>query len=143
MLVVAHSLPVVAGTPWSCFACHVLLHPAGELLAMFKACMPVIRCDIQSARFLMPYLLQCVISTGSTHSCKGASTLLARPLFAPSVCTLDVSAVCHALALYRSCHILVTFAPEGNLPINSVMPHRLCAYVALLMWCLGCVPIHQ
>ena len=38
---------------------------------MFKACMPVIRCDIQSARFLMPYLLQCVISTGSPDSCKG------------------------------------------------------------------------
>ena len=47
--------------------------PAGELLAMFKACMPVIRCDIQSARFLMPYLLQCVISTGKPHSCKGDS----------------------------------------------------------------------
>ena len=46
---------------------------AGELLAMFKACMPVIRCDIQSARFLMPYLLQCVISTGSTHSRKGVT----------------------------------------------------------------------
>lgn len=49
----------------------VLLPAVGELLAMFKACMPVIRCDIQSARFLMPYLLQCVISTGSSESLKG------------------------------------------------------------------------
>lgn len=39
---------------------------------MFKACMPVIRCDIQSARFLMPYLLQNVISVGSSESRKGS-----------------------------------------------------------------------
>ena len=46
---------------------------------MFKACMPVIRCDIQSARFLMPYLLQCVISTGSSDSRKGDPTPYPTP----------------------------------------------------------------
>ena len=46
---------------------------AGELLPMFKACMPVTRCDIQSARFLMPYLLHNVISAGSPESRKGAA----------------------------------------------------------------------
>ena len=38
---------------------------------MFKACMMVIRCDIQSARFLMPYLLQNVIASGSPEARKG------------------------------------------------------------------------
>ncbi|KAL0053239.1 hypothetical protein WJX82_003001 [Trebouxia sp. C0006] len=47
------------------------LHASGELLPMFKACMPVTRCDIQSARFLMPYLLHNVISAGSPESRKG------------------------------------------------------------------------
>ena len=41
---------------------------AGELLPMFKACMPVMRSDMQNARFLMPYLLHNVISTGSPES---------------------------------------------------------------------------
>ena len=45
--------------------------PAGELLPMFKACMPVMRSDMQSARFLMPYLLHNVISTGSPESRTG------------------------------------------------------------------------
>ena len=44
---------------------------AGELLPMFKACMPVMRSDMQSARFLMPYLLHNVISTGSPDSRTG------------------------------------------------------------------------
>lgn len=80
-----------------------LLHPAGELLAMFKACMPVIRCDIQSARFLMPYLLQCVISTGSSDSCKGDSTLTAIPLFALIGC---VSCLPCSGSIYTWSHLL-------------------------------------
>ena len=46
--------------------------------------MPVIRCDIQSARFLMPYLLQCVISTGSSDSRKGDPTPVLTPFLTPS-----------------------------------------------------------
>ena len=76
MLIVAlpwtDQCPALAGADWYPALCCPA--PAGELLAMFKACMPVIRCDIQSARFLMPYLLQCVISTGSSDSRKGDPT---------------------------------------------------------------------
>ena len=55
---------------------------AGELLQMFKACVVVIRCDIQSARFLIPYLLQCVLSAGSSDSRKGESPAITPLLLA-------------------------------------------------------------
>lgn len=48
---------------------------AGQLLPMFEACMPVMRCDIQSSRFLLPYLLQNVISYGSQEAISGKSYL--------------------------------------------------------------------
>ena len=82
-------LECTAGTPKSEHGQNVsdcLYVAVGELLPMFKACMPVTRCDIQSARFLMPYLLHNVISAGSPESRKGAAPCTALVIL-PHHCT--------------------------------------------------------
>lgn len=49
---------------------------AGQLLPLFEACLPVMRTDIQVNRFLLPYLLQDVISFGSEEAVSGEQWLI-------------------------------------------------------------------
>jgi len=94
----------------------------GELLPMFKACMPVTRCDIQSARFLMPYLLHNVISAGSPESRKGASHLCTALVILPHQCT----------ALVILPHLCTASVILPHLCTASVLLPHLCTASVLL-----------